>query len=36
MLGYNKILEKLSELDKKLGSVEQSNDILNHKFDLLE
>ena len=35
MLGYNKILEILSELDKKLGSVEQSNDILNHKFDLL-
>ena len=35
MLGYNKILEKLSELDKKLDSVEHSNKVLNHKFNLL-
>lgn len=35
MLGYNKILEKLSELDKKLNKIENNNNILNHKFDLL-
>lgn len=35
MLGYNKILEKLSELDKKLDKIENNNNILNHKFDLL-
>lgn len=35
MLGYNKILEKLSELDKKLDSIENNNSILNHKFDVL-
>ena len=35
MLGYNKILEKLIELDKKLDNMEQRNDFLNHKFDLL-
>lgn len=35
MLGYNKILDKLSELDKKLDNIEQREDFLNHKFDLL-
>lgn len=35
MLGYNKILEKLSELDKELDKIENNNTILNHKFDLL-
>ena len=35
MLGYNKILEKLIELDKKLDNIEQRDDFLNHKFDLL-
>ena len=35
MLGYNKILEKLSELDKELDKIENNNNILNHKFDLL-
>ena len=35
MLGYNKILEKLSELDKKLDKIENNNNILNNKFDLL-